>query len=112
MSPDTTVQKLLFYDYYSTSGLQKSVIQAINNLTDTLGIRTFKKYFHVILTDNGSEFKNPWDIEKQKTEHHAPMSFTVILMSLTKKHHWKRITNTFAMSSQKDAVCKRIHRKI
>ena len=42
---------------------QKSVIQAINNLTDSLGIRTFKKYFPVILTDNGSEFKNPWDIE-------------------------------------------------
>lgn len=45
---------------------QKSVIQAINNLTDALGIRTFKKYFPVILTDNGSEFKNPWDIEKTK----------------------------------------------
>ena len=43
---------------------QKSVIQAINNLTDALGIRTFKKYFPVILTDNGSEFKSPWDIEK------------------------------------------------
>jgi len=42
---------------------QKSVISAINNLCDTIGIRTFKKYFPVILTDNGSEFKNPWDIE-------------------------------------------------
>ncbi|MBQ8527425.1 MAG: IS30 family transposase, partial [Lachnospiraceae bacterium] len=33
----------------------------------TIGIRTFKKYFPVILTDNGSEFKNPWDIEKNES---------------------------------------------
>ena len=46
---------------------QKSVINAINDLTEVLGIRTFKKYFPVILTDNGSEFKNPWDIEKTET---------------------------------------------
>ena len=45
---------------------QHSVINAINNLCDTIGIRTFKKHFPVILTDNGSEFKNPWDIEKNE----------------------------------------------
>lgn len=45
---------------------QKSVIDAINNLCSTIGIRTFKKYFPIILTDNGSEFKNPWDIEKNE----------------------------------------------
>lgn len=43
---------------------QACVIEAINNLCNTIGIRTFKKYFPIILTDNGSEFKNPWDIEK------------------------------------------------
>ena len=46
---------------------QKSVIDAINNLCDTIGIRTFKKYFPIILTDNGSEFKNPWDIEQTES---------------------------------------------
>ncbi len=46
---------------------QKSVTAAINNLCDTIGIRTFKKYFPIILTDNGSEFKNPWDIEKNES---------------------------------------------
>ena len=46
---------------------QKSVVAAINNLCDTIGIRTFKKYFPIILTDNGSEFKNPWDIEKNES---------------------------------------------
>lgn len=54
---------------------QKSVINAINNLCDTIGIRTFKKYFPVILTDNGSEFKNPWDIEKNEAGTHRTYVF-------------------------------------
>ena len=45
---------------------QRSVINAINSLCDTIGIRMFKKYFPIILTDNGSEFKNPWEIEKNE----------------------------------------------
>ena len=54
---------------------QKSVIKAINDLTEALGIRTFKKYFPVILTDNGSEFKNPWDIEKTESGTHRTYVF-------------------------------------
>lgn len=54
---------------------QRSVINAINNLCDTIGIRTFKKYFPVILTDNGSEFKNPWDIEKNEAGTHRTYVF-------------------------------------
>lgn len=49
---------------------QGEVIEAIDRLTDTLGIRLFRKYFPVILTDNGSEFKNPWDIEKTSDGRH------------------------------------------
>ncbi len=45
---------------------QKSVVDAINRLCDTIGLRTFKKYFPIILTDNGPEFKDPWDIEKNE----------------------------------------------
>ena len=45
---------------------QECVINAFNNLVDTLTPRLFRKYFEVILTDNGPEFKNPWDIEKGK----------------------------------------------
>ena len=45
---------------------QRSVIDAINKLCDTIGLRTFKKYFPIILTDNGSEFKDPWAIEKNE----------------------------------------------
>ncbi len=45
---------------------QECVINAFNNLVDTITLRLFRKYFEVILTDNGPEFKNPWDIEKDK----------------------------------------------
>lgn len=54
---------------------QQSVINAINDLCDTIGIRTFMKYFPVILTDNGSEFKNPWDIEKNDVGTHRTYVF-------------------------------------
>lgn len=49
---------------------QECVINAINNLADTISLSLFRKYFEVILTDNGSEFKNPWDIEKDKNGKH------------------------------------------
>lgn len=54
---------------------QRSVINAINSLTESLGIKTFKKYFPVILTDNGSEFKNPWDIENTESGTHRTYVF-------------------------------------
>lgn len=54
---------------------QRSVVNAINHLTKVLGIRTFQKYFPVILTDNGSEFKNPWDIEKAESGTHRTYVF-------------------------------------
>ena len=43
---------------------QECVISAINSLTAKISLHTFKKSFKVILTDNGSEFKDPWSIEK------------------------------------------------
>ena len=54
---------------------QDCVIEAINSLTDLFGIRTFRKYFPVILTDNGSEFKNPYDIEKTNDGKHRTYVF-------------------------------------
>ena len=38
---------------------QSSVVNAINNLCDTIGIRTFKKYFPIILTDYTEENTMP-----------------------------------------------------
>ena len=49
---------------------QGEVIQALDYLTDTLGIRLFRKYFPVILTDNGPEFKDRWRIEKTEDGRH------------------------------------------
>lgn len=54
---------------------QESVVNAINDLTETLTLRLFRKYFPVILTDNGSEFKNPWDIEKTQDGKHRTYVF-------------------------------------
>ena len=39
------------------------MIDIFNNLENLLGIETFKKLFPIILTDNGSEFSNPIEIE-------------------------------------------------
>ena len=41
----------------------QSVIDIFNHLQDILGINKFKELFVVILTDNGSEFSNPTEIE-------------------------------------------------
>ena len=41
----------------------QSVIDIFNDLQDILGISKFKELFIVILTDNGSEFSNPTEIE-------------------------------------------------
>lgn len=41
----------------------QSVIDIFNYLQETLGIDKFKELFIVILTDNGSEFSNPMEIE-------------------------------------------------
>lgn len=54
---------------------QECVINAINTLTETIGLHTFRKYFPVILTDNGSEFKNPYDIEKTADGKHRTYVF-------------------------------------
>lgn len=39
------------------------VINVINQLKEDIGQTRFKKYFSIILTDRGSEFKKPLDIE-------------------------------------------------
>ena len=41
----------------------QSVIDIFNKLQNILGIEKFKELFNVILTDNGSEFSNPSEIE-------------------------------------------------
>ena len=42
---------------------QKSVQDVFDMLYDRLGPVVFRKTFRIILTDNGSEFKDPWSIE-------------------------------------------------
>ena len=47
-------------------GTMKSVQTVFDILTEKLGLKTFRKLFRVILTDNGVEFKDPLSLE------HAP----------------------------------------
>ena len=42
---------------------QNAVLKVFDMLTDKLGTETFRRLFPVILTDNGSEFKDPISIE-------------------------------------------------
>ncbi len=42
---------------------QVSVLDVFDNLTELLGLATFRKLFPVILTDNGVEFKDPERLE-------------------------------------------------
>jgi len=46
---------------------QKCVGEVFDRLTELLGVEGFRKSFPVILTDNGSEFKNPLTLEKTLT---------------------------------------------
>ena len=54
---------LAFLRDANTSG---SVIRIINALDEILGAQTFDRLFPCILTDNGSEFSNPKEIEYRK----------------------------------------------
>ncbi len=66
-------QKVLLTQYFRPSSLllafllesktQAAVLEVFNNLEDLLGLSVFKKTFPVILTDNGSEFKDPKGLE-------------------------------------------------
>lgn len=42
---------------------QNSVIDALNDICDAIGIENFKRIFGVILTDRGTEFSNPLALE-------------------------------------------------
>lgn len=44
-----------------------SVIEVVNLLDKVLGTKTFSQLFPVVLTDNGSEFSNPKEMEQRDT---------------------------------------------
>ena len=49
--------------YLMPDGTMKSVQTVFDILTEKLGLKTFRKLFKVILTDNGVEFKDPMSLE-------------------------------------------------
>ena len=59
----------------------QSGIDIFNNIENILGFDIFKKLFIVILTDNGLEFSNPFEIEYSKEQEY----FTANLVKKKKK---------------------------
>ena len=61
------VESSLMLAFLRDANTSASVIEIINLLDEVLGAKTFNSLFPVILTDNGSEFSNPKEIEKRST---------------------------------------------
>lgn len=61
------VETSLMLAFLRDANTSASVIEIINLLDKVLGEKTFNRLFPVILTDNGSEFSNPKEIEKRST---------------------------------------------
>lgn len=61
------VESSLMLAFLRDANTSASVIEIINLLDEVLGVKTFNSLFPVILTDNGSEFSNPKEIEKRST---------------------------------------------
>ncbi len=57
------LESSLMLAYLRDSNDSNSVSKIFDNLYYTLGAQTYNELFHVILTDNGSEFSNPAAIE-------------------------------------------------
>lgn len=90
---------------------QECVVNAIDSLTETIGLHCFRKHFPVILTDNGSEFKNPQGIEKTKDGKHRTYVFYCDPYVSNQKADWRRIMNISDTSSLKVKVCTVLPRK-
>ena len=59
------VETSLMLAFLRDANTSASVIQIINRLDRILGAKTFSRLFPVILTDNGSEFSNPKEMEQR-----------------------------------------------
>ena len=94
-------------------GGQESVARVFDDLTEKLGIETFQKYFPVILTDNGPEFKAPGRLEfTQDGEQRTRIFYCDPFISgqkgrLEKNHEYIRYVipkgRSFAKYTQKDS---------
>lgn len=58
------VQQNLMLIFLMRDGKANSVVEHFDWLTSALGLKTFRKLFPVILTDNGSEFKYALELER------------------------------------------------
>lgn len=69
---------------------QECVTDVFEELQDALGLNVFRRLFPVILTDNGSEFKNPAAIEKSRYGSPCTSVFYCDRMASWQKPHIER----------------------
>jgi hypothetical protein len=79
------VESSLMLAFIREANTSQSVIDIIEGLYKILGDKEFKRLFPVILTDNGSEFSNPKELEFGKALTRRTNVFIVIQAVLTKK---------------------------
>ena len=68
-----------------------AVKEVIDKLYEVLGHEVFKNHFPVILTDNGSEFKNPKDLELDAKGNQRTKIFYCNPMASYQKPHVEKI---------------------
>lgn len=69
---------------------QECVTDAINNISDDIGLELFKSSFPIILTDNGSEFLDPLKIEYDSNGNQRTKVFFCDPMASYQKPHLEK----------------------
>lgn len=79
------VETSLMLAYLRDANTSQSVIDIFSDIRKTLGKENFKKLFPVILSDNGSEFSNPKELNTARMGFCRQVYITVIQVALIKK---------------------------
>ena len=91
------VQQSLMLIFLMRDGKANSVVEHFDWLTSALGLKTFRKLFPVILTDNGSEFKYTLEMERTIDGANRTKIFFVTRRRLGRRRALKKTMNIFDM---------------
>ncbi len=91
------VQQSLMPIFLMRDGKANSVVEHFDWLTSALGLKTFRKLFPVILTDNGSEFKYTLEMERTIDGTNRTKIFFVTRRRLGRRRTLKKTMNIFDM---------------
>lgn len=91
------VQQSLMLIFLMRDGKANSVVEHFDWLTSALGLKTFRKLFPVILTDNGSEFKYTLEMERTIDGANRTKIFYCDPQASWQKAHIEKTMNIFDM---------------